>query len=101
MSQAIEVKSAKRRASIAANMIKKQDNFYRAFDDCFEMGDGDEVMNWIIKKTATDPILAYNIKKKMPKLGYGEFNVRLHEAIEYALQGLNDADCYYKFVQGR
>jgi len=83
MSLAINAKSAKARATIAANMIKKQNNFYRAFDDCFEMNDGNEVMEWLIKKTAKDPVLALNIKNKMPNLGCGcnDYNIRLHQAI--------------------
>lgn len=85
MCKAIIVKTAKERANIAINQIKRQTHFYRAFDSCFEMGDGDEVMNIIIEKTSKDRVLAINIKNKMPKLGYGDFNVRLHQAIEQAL----------------
>jgi len=86
MSAAINAKTAKQRANIAAIMLKRNKNFTRAFDDCFEMGDGDEVMNILIEKTAKDPVLARNIKSKMPKLGYGDYNTRLHQAIELALQ---------------
>lgn len=87
MSLAIDAKSAKRRASIAAIMIIKNKSFYRAFDDCFEMGDGDEVMEYLIQKTAKNSILAINIKTKMPRFGEGcgDFNKRLHQAIEKAL----------------
>jgi len=85
MSAAIYAKNARQRASIAANMIKKNNNFYRPFDDCFEMNDGDEVMNILIEKTAKDPVLALNIKQKMPGMGYGDFNIRLQQAIEHAL----------------
>ena len=88
MSLATRAKNARQRACIAANMIKKQNSFHRAFDDCFEMNDGDEVMNILIEKTAKDPKLALAIKQKMPRLGYGEFNVRLHKAIDYALSRL-------------
>jgi len=85
MSLATKAKTARQRASIAANMINKNLTFGRVFDDCFEMFDGDEVMNFLIEKTAKDPVLARNIKEKMPGLGYGDFNVRLHQAIERAL----------------
>lgn len=85
MSQATRAKSARRRASIAACMLKKNQSFGRAFDDCFEMNDAPEVMDWLIRKTAIDPILAFNIKVKMPQLGYGESNTRLHQAINQAL----------------
>lgn len=87
MSLAINAKSARARATIAANMIKKNINFYRAFDDCFEMNDGDEVMEHLIQKTAKDPVLAMNIKDKMSGLGLGcgDYNVRLHQAIDQAL----------------
>ena len=85
MSSATNAKSAKARATIAANMIKKQSHFYRAFDDCFEMNDGDEVMNCIIEKARTDQKLALAILQKMPKLGRPEYNVRLHQAINECL----------------
>jgi len=85
MSMATNAKNARQRASIAINMIKKQNNFYRAFDDCFEMNDGDEVMKYIIEKTRKDRILAIAIKIKMSKLGTPEANVRLHEAIDQCL----------------
>lgn len=92
MSLAINAKSAKARATIAANMIKKQNKFYRAFDDCFEMNDGHQVMEYLIQKTAKDPILAANINLKMPSFGCccGDFNIRLHQAINQALTGLQD-----------
>lgn len=90
MSLAINAKSAKARATIAANMIKKNNNFYRGFDDCFEMNDGHEVMEYLIQKTAKDPVLAMNLRVKMPGLGYGDFKVRLNQAIDQVLSGRRD-----------
>ena len=82
MSMATNAKSAKARATIAANMLKKNWTFGRSFDDCFEMGDGDQVMNYLIEKTKRDKTLANNILLKMPELGTPEANMRLHDAIK-------------------
>lgn len=88
MSAAIDAKTARQRANIAANMIKRQNHFYRAFDDCFEMGDGHEVMKILIEKTSKDPVLARNFKEKLPDFGgYDETKRRLRQAIEHALSG--------------
>lgn len=94
MSMAIKVKNAKERATIAANMIKKNNRFDRPFDDCFEMGDGNEVMNYIIEKARKDVRLAIAIKEKMPSLGYGDNNVRLCEAIEECYKNNNVQDIF-------
>ena len=85
MSMATRATSARQRATIAANMIKKNQEFGRAFDDCFEMCDGDEVMEWIIVKARKDAKLARALKEKMPLLGHGDSNTRMHEAIEECL----------------
>lgn len=44
MSAAIRAKTAKGRALIAARAMRAGYTPGRAFDDCFEMGDGDEVV---------------------------------------------------------
>ena len=59
------VKTAKTRATLAANMIKSgrphrgEDD--REFDDCFEMGDCNEVVKCLTVKSLTDVQLAYEI----------------------------------------
>lgn len=85
MSMAIRVKNARQRASIAINMLKKNKSFSRKFDDCFEMGDGDEVMNVIIERAGKDFWLAMAIRDKMPDLGCGDYNRRLCDAVEHCL----------------
>lgn len=87
ISQGKNAKNARQRATIAANMIKNNKTFGRAFDDCFEMGDGDQVMDCIIEKARTDTALAKALLDKMPMLGAGEYNVRMHEAINQCLSG--------------
>ena len=65
MSAAIKAKSAKARANIAARMLLRTIPHYmpggklmgRAWDDCFEMGDGDEVFRLLIDKVMIDPEL--------------------------------------------
>jgi hypothetical protein len=49
------------------------------------MGDGDRVMEHLITKTATDPVLARNIELKIPDLGTPDANKKLREAIEKVL----------------
>lgn len=46
MSAATRAKTAKERATIAIRMMKtnKSGSFGRSFDDCFEMGDSDQVV---------------------------------------------------------
>lgn len=99
MSMGQNANNAKQRATIAANMIKRQDTFTRAFDDCFEMGDGDVVMNCIIEKASKDPLLAKAILDKKPSLGFGESNVRLHDAIRTCLQFESLAEKLYHQTQ--
>lgn len=83
MSMATEATNARQRATIAVNIIKNNNNiFTRSFDDCFEMNDGNEVMNYIIEKVRRDKKLAMAILNKCPSLGEGSYNIRLHKAIE-------------------
>lgn len=83
MSAAIEAKTAKGRAGIAIRMIKNNKTLGRGFDDCFEMGDGDQVMNYIINKARNDIKLTLSIKNKdLEDLGYGDYNKRLREAMK-------------------
>lgn len=59
------VKTAKARATLAANMIKAgrphrgEDD--REFDACFEMGDGNDVVKFLTTKALIDSQLAYAI----------------------------------------
>ena len=55
MSQATRVTTAKERATIALSYIRKNATNGRAFDDCFEMGDGDQVVVFVIAKSYKDP----------------------------------------------
>lgn len=60
MSLATRAKSAKARAAIAARIIKRtKRDFGRNMDDCFEMGDGDEVVALLKARAHTDMTLLY------------------------------------------
>jgi hypothetical protein len=56
MSLAIYAKSAKARATIARNIYvnNMSGDFHRNLDDCFEMGDGDEVAAILAERVKTD-----------------------------------------------
>jgi hypothetical protein len=58
MSTATKVTDAAQRATIAASMIRRNCNLGRSFDDCFEMGDGDEVLKILAIKAQNDWCLA-------------------------------------------
>ena len=81
MSAATKAKTANARGRIAVNMIKNQTTFGRAFDDCFEMLDGDAVMEYITKKAATDYKLALSLKHK----GILRLDNKLGAAVEYCI----------------
>ena len=68
MSQAIGAKSAKARANIAARMLLYQKGLGRSFDDCFEMGDGNEVLGWLWLKADSNSVL----RQRMVELGFKE-----------------------------
>lgn len=57
MSKATEAKSARARATIARNIYvnNRSGDFGRNRDDCFEMGDGDEVVRLLIERLPRDP----------------------------------------------
>ena len=57
MSEAIRAKTARARAGIAARMLRKGRTDCRAFSDCFEMGDGDQVMAYLLAMAIDDPEL--------------------------------------------
>lgn len=64
MSMAIRARTAKERANIAIRIMKQNvDPFTRAFDDCFEMGDGDEVVRIIKERAKSDPALLERMLK--------------------------------------
>jgi len=58
VSAATRAKSARERANIAARFIRRGSKGSRAFADCFEMGDGDEVAKILVQKAQTDKRLA-------------------------------------------
>ena len=63
MSAASRAKSAYARATIAIRILKTQKKLYRSFDDCFEMGDGTEVVREIRRKSLHDPELVQALVK--------------------------------------
>jgi hypothetical protein len=54
MSQATRATSARARANIAAAKIREGQTDSRTFDDCFEMGDGDIVVAYLMGKATYD-----------------------------------------------
>src|SRR5262249_43361453 len=67
MSEAISAKSAAARAAIAANLLKgtreRNKDLGREFDDCFEMGDGDEVLRLLIERAKDDLALRIAVRR--------------------------------------
>lgn len=57
------MKSLTERVNYAARVIKNGRPTSRAFDDCFENGDGDEVVRALVRKSKENPILAANLPK--------------------------------------
>ncbi len=58
MSAAILAKTAKERAAIAIRIMKyNKDPFTRALDNCFGMGDGDEVVRIVFERAKKNPAL--------------------------------------------
>jgi hypothetical protein len=57
MSAAIQAKSARARTNIAIRMLRNYKSLGRSFDDCFEMGDGDDVVRFIVDRAKIDPVL--------------------------------------------
>lgn len=59
MSEATRAKSASERATIAIRYLFSEQSLSnsRAFFDCFEMGDGDDVVKEIIKRAENNPTL--------------------------------------------
>jgi len=60
--RADQVKTAKGRAGIAARMYKNYKSLGRTFDDCFEMGDGGEVVRHLIAMAIKDKDLEYAMR---------------------------------------
>lgn len=61
MSAATRATTPAQRANIAAAMIRKGTTNAcggRAFDGCFEMGDGAQVVAYLVAKAVTDPRIA-------------------------------------------
>lgn len=76
MSQATKAKTARARAGIAARMLRQSRTDCRAFDDCFEMGDGDQVMAHLLALTIEDPTLIEVMEQR-------RFNVWAAKAREF------------------
>lgn len=70
MSAATRAKTAKERAKIAAEFIRKGGETTRAFDDCFEMGDANEVIQNLQIMTLTSPKLRANIWRYLSAFSY-------------------------------
>lgn len=63
MSAATRAKDAKERANIAAGFIRRGHTDTRAFDDCFEMNDGTQVVIYLLAKAITDERVAAFAKR--------------------------------------
>jgi hypothetical protein len=67
MSEAIRAKTTAERARIAANLLKgtteRNADLGRPFDDCFEMGDADEVMRILIDLARDDIALRIAVRR--------------------------------------
>lgn len=67
MSAATQAKTAWARSGIAARMLKDAPAYGwsppRAFDDCFEMNDGPEVVAFLVARAAIDPDLLARLPK--------------------------------------
>ena len=64
MSAAILAKTSEERAIIAIRIMKyNKDPFTRELDNCFEMGDGDEVISIIKERAKRDPMLMTRVLK--------------------------------------
>lgn len=64
MSMAILAKTAKERATIAIRIMKhNKDPFTRELDNCFEMGDGEEVIRIVKERAKRDPALMVRVLK--------------------------------------
>ena len=68
MSQAIYVKSARARCTIAAFILTHHKSFGRSLDDCFECNDGEEVLRLLWHKAENNSPL----RQQMIKLGFKE-----------------------------
>jgi hypothetical protein len=67
MSEAINAKTAAERATIAANLLKgakeRNEVLGRPFDDCFEMGDAEEVMRILMERATDDLALRIAVRR--------------------------------------
>jgi hypothetical protein len=67
MSEATRAKTAAERATIAANLLKgakeRNEDLGRPFDDCFEMGDAEEVMRILIERATDDLALRIAVRR--------------------------------------
>lgn len=69
MSVATKAKTAMGRAGEAVRQLKTRRELGRSFDDCFEMGDGHEVVKIIASKAAVDETLASLLRRR----GFGNW----------------------------
>lgn len=72
MSTAIQAKSAKARATIARNLLirTRRGLLSRSFDNCFEMGDADQVLQLLIERVPLDEefrAAVFNYRDSVPQ----------------------------------
>jgi hypothetical protein len=67
ISDATRAQTAAERATIAANLLKgvkeRNEDLGRPFDDCFEMGDADEVMRILMERATDDLALRIAVRR--------------------------------------
>jgi hypothetical protein len=80
------------RVALAAQCIRTGDGIgSRAFDNCFEMSDGDMVMLMLLRMAESDPVLARGIDREWSKsggrAGYAPFMARFAHLPDHRIQG--------------
>ena len=63
MSAAISATTARERARIAAAFIQRGSKQNRGFCNCFEMGDGDEVIRLLVERARKNPEFAVKLRR--------------------------------------
>ncbi len=70
------MKSQSQRIAYAQRIITQNLETSRKFDGCFEMGDGDEVVMELIKRSESSPTLKANLPKYICKESIEKFTER-------------------------
>jgi hypothetical protein len=94
MSTATKATSARARAMIAANIIKRGYHLGRSFDDCFEMGDGNEVFMILARKAQNDWYLAARLARIFPERA-GEVGLTAEKVAELFREATRNAKITY------